>query len=155
VGRGDLLFWGGGEGPTILTLESLSKQEKANWLEEASTTHDWVVRCKSKKGAEEIRPFELSGKEIFCDYDKTKSEEVKRKRNGAKKMHIEDRVHETNHGGIKATSNSKRSRFMLGSQRSNCHDQKIAGVVDSSECQSHTVTLACVMLEPHKVLYRR
>ena len=43
------------------------------------------MRCKSKKGAEEIRPFELSGKEIFSNYDKTKSEEVKRKRNGSKK----------------------------------------------------------------------
>jgi len=71
-------------------------------------------------------------------------------------MYIEGRAHEIGHSGIKATSNSERgSRFMLGSQRSNCHDQKIAGVVDSSECQSHTVTLACVMLEPHKVLYRR
>jgi len=37
--------------------------------------HDWVVWCKSKKGAEEIRSFELSGKEIFPNYDETKSKE--------------------------------------------------------------------------------
>ena len=36
-------------------------------------THDWVVWCKSKKGAEEILSFELSGKEIFSNYDETKS----------------------------------------------------------------------------------
>ena len=43
--------------------------------------HDWVVWCKSKKGAEEIRPFELSGKEIFANYDETKSKEEKNKKN--------------------------------------------------------------------------
>ena len=46
---------------------------------------DWVVWCKSKKGAEEIRPFELSRKEIFSNYDETKSKEEKNKKNGSKK----------------------------------------------------------------------
>ena len=45
--------------------------------------HDWVVWCKTKKGAEEIRSFELSGKEIFSNYDETKEE--KNKKNGSKK----------------------------------------------------------------------
>jgi len=43
----------------------LSEQENESLLEEASTMHDWVVWYKSKKGAEEIRSFKLSGKEIF------------------------------------------------------------------------------------------
>jgi len=43
--------------------------------------HDWVVRCKSKKGAEEFRSFELSGKEIFSNSDETKSKEAKNKKN--------------------------------------------------------------------------
>ena len=42
--------------------------------------HDWVVWCKSKKGAEEIRLFELSGKEIFFNYDETKSKEEKQQK---------------------------------------------------------------------------
>ena len=67
----------------INTLKS--KQEKERWLEEASTMHDWVVWCKSKKGAEEIRPFQLSGKEIFSNHDETKSKEEKNKKNGSKK----------------------------------------------------------------------
>ena len=68
-------------------MESLSEQDKESWLEEASTMHDWVVWCKSKKGAEEIRSFELSGKEILSDYDETKSppSEEKNKKNGSKK----------------------------------------------------------------------
>jgi len=49
--------------------ESLSEQEKKIWLEEASTMHDWVVWCKSKKGLEAIHSFELSWKEIFSNYD--------------------------------------------------------------------------------------
>jgi len=72
------------EGPTVIIWESLSKQEKESWLEEASTMHDCVVWCKSKKGAEEIRSFELSGKEIFLNSDKTKSKEDQNKKNGSK-----------------------------------------------------------------------
>ena len=70
--RGGLLFWGGKEGPTVVIWESLSEQEKKSWLEELSTMHDWVVWCKSKKGAQDIRSSELSGKEIFFNYDETK-----------------------------------------------------------------------------------
>jgi len=69
VGRGDLLFWGGKEGPTLVIWESLSEQEKESWLEESSTIHDWGVWSKSKKGAEEIRSIKLSGNEIFSNYD--------------------------------------------------------------------------------------
>ena len=47
--------------------------------------HDWVVWCKSKKGVEEIRSFELSGKEIFFNYNETKSKEEKSKKIGSKK----------------------------------------------------------------------
>jgi len=76
AGRGDLLFWGEKEGPTVVIWESLSEQEKESLLEEASTMHDWVVWYKSKKGAEEIRSFELSEKEIFFNYDETKLSQV-------------------------------------------------------------------------------
>ena len=73
AGRGDLLYWGGKKGPTVVIWESLSEQEQESWLEEASAMHDWVVWFRSKKWAEEIRSFELSGKEIFSNYDETKS----------------------------------------------------------------------------------
>ena len=63
--------------------------------------HDWVVSCKSKKGAQEICPFELSGKEIFSNYDETKSKEEKNKKNGSKKKR---HMYDTGHGGSKATS---------------------------------------------------
>ena len=66
--------------------------------------HDWDVWCKSKKGAEEIRLFELSGKEIFSNYDETKSKEEKNKKNGAKRRHIAGRAYDEDHGGSKATS---------------------------------------------------
>ena len=82
---------------------SLSEQRKASWLEEANTVHDWVVWCKSKKGAEEIRSFELSGKEIFPNYDETKSKEAKNKKNWSKKMHIAGRAYDLGHGRSKAT----------------------------------------------------
>ena len=61
------------------------RTRKGIWLEESSTMHDWVVWCKSKKGAEAIRSFELSGKEIFSNCDETKSKEEKNKKNGSKK----------------------------------------------------------------------
>ena len=43
AGRGDLLFWGEKEGPTVVIWESLSEQEEESWLEEANTMYDWVV----------------------------------------------------------------------------------------------------------------
>jgi len=52
---------------------------------QSSTMHDWVVWCKSKKGAEEICSFELSGEKICFNYDETKSKEEKNKKNGSKK----------------------------------------------------------------------
>jgi len=51
---------------------------------EASTMYDLVVWCKSKKGAGEIRSFELSGKEIFFNHDETRSKEEKNRKNGRK-----------------------------------------------------------------------
>jgi len=49
--------------------------------------HDWVVWCnlKSKKGAEEVLLFKLSGQEIFYNYDASESKGSKRKKNGSKK----------------------------------------------------------------------
>jgi len=47
--------------------------------------HDWVAWCKLKKGAEEICSFELSGKEIFSNYDETKAKEEKNQKKGSKK----------------------------------------------------------------------
>jgi len=87
----------------VVIWESLSEQEKERWLEESSTMHDWVVWRKSKKGAEEIRSFELSGKEIFCNFDETKSKKGT-KRTGAKRRHIAGRAYDTCRGGSKATS---------------------------------------------------
>jgi len=84
AGRGDLLSWGGEEGPPVVIWESLSEQEKKSWLEESSTMHDLVVWCQSKKGAGEIRSFELSGEETFFNHDETKSKEEKNKKNGSK-----------------------------------------------------------------------
>ena len=75
--EGDLLFRWGKDGPTVVIWESLSQHEKKSWMEESSTMHDWVVWCKSKNGAEEIRSFELSGKEIFSNYDNNEIERGK------------------------------------------------------------------------------
>jgi len=38
-----------------------------------------------KEGAEEIRSFELSGKEIFSNYEETQLKEEKNKKNNSKK----------------------------------------------------------------------
>jgi len=60
------------------------RTRKEKLAEEFSTMHDWVVWCKSKKGLEEIRSFELSGN-LFYKYDETKSKEEKNKKNWSQK----------------------------------------------------------------------
>jgi len=62
------------------------------------------VWCKSKTGAEEIRSFELSRKEIFFNYDETKSKRKRTKRTGAKRRHFAGRAYDIGHGGSKATT---------------------------------------------------
>jgi len=104
AGRGDLLFWEEKKGPTVIIMEILSEQEMKSWLEESSTMHDWVVWCKSKKGAEEIRSFELSGKEISLTMMKRNRKRKRTKRMGAKRRLIAGRAYNTCHGGSKATS---------------------------------------------------
>jgi len=95
--------------------------------------HDWVVWCKSAKRAEEIRSFELSGKEIFSNYDETKSKQEKNKEReqneGTSRAErtiqvvVEARQHQN--------GSERGSRFRLGSQRSHCHNQTNSGFVDS------------------------
>jgi len=100
--------------------------------------HDWVVWCKSKNGAEEIRSFELSGKEIFSNYDETKSKEEKEQKEREQKqgisrgertilVMIESRQHQN--------ESEWGSHWMLGSlaQKSHCHNKTNSGFVDNSE----------------------
>jgi len=97
--------------------------------------HDWVVWCKSKKGPEEIRSFELNGKEIFSNYDETKSKEENNKKNGSKKKaHRGQSVRYRSwwkQGNMKKAVSEDHASW--GSQRSPCHNKKRSGLVDSSE----------------------
>ena len=101
---------GGGNGPTVARWESLSEQEKESWLEEASTMHGWVVWCRSKKGAEEIQSFELSGNKIMM---KQNQKRRRTKRTGAKRRNIGGRVYDTGNGTSKATSKLRCVRITL------------------------------------------
>ena len=82
AGRGDLLFWdkrrtnGSNIGEPIRTRKGKLA---------GSTMHDCVMRCRSKNRAEKTRSFEISGKEIFFNYDETRSKEEKNKKNGSQK----------------------------------------------------------------------
>ena len=118
AGRGDLLFWGGKEGPTVVIWESLSEQEKESWLDEASTMHDWVVWYKSKKGVEEIRSFELCGKQIFSEsnYDETKSKELKEREQKEGTSRAERTIQVVVEARQHQNGSERESRFMLGSQ---------------------------------------
>ena len=62
------------EGPKIIICESLSERENASWLEETSTTHDWVV-CTHQNDLDDICSFELSGQEVYSNINETNSQE--------------------------------------------------------------------------------
>jgi len=123
--------------------ESLSEQEKKSWLEESSTMHNWVVWCKSNKGAEEICSFELSGKEIFFNYDETKSKEKKNKINESKKKANRGQSvryrSSWKQGNIKMAVSEDHAScwvhkdFSVTSQRFHCHNKTNSGFVDCSE----------------------
>jgi len=83
--------------------------------------HDWVVWCVSQKRVEEIRSFELSGKEIFSNYDETKSKEETREQKEREPKEGTSRAERTIQVTVEARQHqngSKReSRFTLGSER--------------------------------------
>jgi len=96
--------------------------------------HHWVVWCRYKKGVEEMRSFELSRKEIFPNYDETKSREEKNKKNGSKKK--AHRVQSVRYKSSWKQGNIKMAMSLSedhASQRSHCHDKSNSGFVDSSE----------------------
>jgi len=96
--------------------------------------HDWVARCKSIKGVEEIRSCELSGKEIFSDYE-TKSKEDKNKNNGRKK-----KAHRGQSVRYKSWWNQGNNKMAVSEDHASCWlrkdlivTTKNSGFVDSSE----------------------
>ena len=97
--------------------------------------HDWVMWCRPQKGAEESAYLSLSGKKSSLIILKSNRERRRTKRTGTQRMHIAGRAYDTVLGGSKAISSGSQrgSRFMLGSQRSHCHDKTSSGFVDSSE----------------------
>ena len=72
--------------------------------------HDWVVWCRSKKGAQEIRSFELSGNKIMM---KRNQKRRRTRRTEAKRRNIAGRVYDTGHGRSKATSKLRCVRITL------------------------------------------
>jgi len=84
-----------------------------------------VVWCKSKKGTEKIRSFELSRQKIFSYYDETKLKEVK-KTTEAKRVHIASRAYHTGHVGSRAMSKLQWARITLhaGFTKILCHDNQ-------------------------------
>jgi len=85
AGRGDLLFWGEKEGPTVVIWESQSEQErKVGWKSPARCTTGSCC-ASQKKGRRKSALLSSAGKEFFSNYDKTKSKEDKNKKNGSKK----------------------------------------------------------------------
>jgi len=106
AGRGDLLFWGEKEGPTVVIWESYqNKKITVVWMKQAQcTTGSCSISQNKGRGNPEIRSCKLNGKEIFFDCEETKLKEEKNKRLKAKRMHITGRAYDTGHGGSKATS---------------------------------------------------
>jgi len=145
AGRGGLPFWGGEQGPTVVIWESLSEQEKESWWKEASTIHDWVMWCKSKrgggnpqvkKGGRKSTHLSSLGKKSFWTMMKRNRKWRRTKKTAAIRRCIAGRAYDIGQGGKQRQhSNGSEwgSRFMLGSQRSHSHDKTNWGLVDGSE----------------------
>ena len=112
--------------------ETLSEQEKASWLEEASTTGSCGA-CQ-QKGRRKSN-LSSAGKKASLTIKKRNRKRWREKQREQKEcispaertiqVIVEARQYEN--------GSERQSRFMLGSQRSHCHDHKRSGFVDSSE----------------------
>jgi len=73
------------EGPTVVMWKSLSEQEKAIWLVEASTMHNWVVRCiGQRKGRRKSAHLSSAIKKSSLTMMKRNQNRRRTKRTGAK-----------------------------------------------------------------------
>ena len=88
-----------------------------------------------KKGRRKSAHLSSAGKKSSLTMMKRNRKRKRTTRTGAKRRHIAGRAYNTGRGRSKTTSNGSErgSRFMLGSQRSHCHNQTNSGFVYSSE----------------------
>jgi len=135
AGRGDLLFWGEKEGPTVVIWESLSEQEnKVSWKRRARCT---TGSCGAghKKGRRKSAHLSSAGMKSSLTMVKRNRKGKRTKRTGAKEgTSRAECMIQVMVGARQHQNGSERgSRFMLGSQRSHCHNKTNPGFVDSSE----------------------
>jgi len=126
--QGDLLFCGGLRGKRRTNnnnMEESIRTRKGKLVGRGGTTHDWFVRCDSKKGAEDIGSFNgLKGKEIWW-WIKTGRRKKHKEQEQKKCISRSERTIQVMvERGQYQNGSEWCSRCMLGSQRSHCHDKK-------------------------------
>ena len=101
AGRGDLLFWGGEEEPTVVIWET--QKIKDGWKRRARCT---TGSCGASpiKGRRKSVHLSSLGKKSSLTMMKRNRKRKTTKRRGAKRRHIEGRAYDTGPGGSKATS---------------------------------------------------
>ena len=107
-GRGDLLFCGGKEGPTVVIWESLSEQGKKNvgWKSPARcmTGSCGASQKKGRKKSAKSAHLSSAGKKSSLTMMKQNRKRKRTKRAGAKRRHIAGGAYDTGRDGSKATS---------------------------------------------------
>jgi len=118
AGRGDLLFWGKKEGPTVVIWENLSEQKKkVGWKSRAQCTTG-SCDASQKKRRRKSAHLSSAGKKSSLTMMKRNRKRKITKRTGATRRHIEaectiqDMVEARQH----QNGSERGSRFMLGSK---------------------------------------
>ena len=139
AGRGDLLFWGVGEGPTVVTHGRAyqNKKRQVGWKRQARCTTG-SCGAGQKKGRRKSAHLSSARKKSFLTtmqrnrkMRRTKEEEPKEGISRAERtiqVIVEARQHQI--------GNERGSRFMPGSKKSHCHGKTNSGpvkFVDSSK----------------------
>ena len=67
AGRGERVFWGRGQGPTVFVWESLDASGRKRCEEVTQSTRNWVVwsRANPRRGRDEARAYITVGKALF------------------------------------------------------------------------------------------
>ena len=67
AGRGERVFWGREQGPTVFVWESLDAEGRKRCEEVTRSTRNWVVwsRTNPRRGRDETRAYTMVGKALF------------------------------------------------------------------------------------------
>ena len=122
AGRGEKVFWGRGQGPTVFVWESLDASGRKRCEEVTQSTRNWVVwgRTNPRRGRDEARAYTTVGKALFEGKAKPADSENKDDQEG-ESSEEEGEDAQSGRKGTGGRASRQKGWWKRGAIETNCH----------------------------------